>query len=73
MGGFKSGTDIDMHLRLFLLIAYICSFIKDRQMIEYTGYQWIDQKHHDLLQWYINVHDIIRCDNEFKFIFLLRE
>ena len=32
-GGYTSGTDIAMHLRLFLLIACICSFRKDRQMI----------------------------------------
>ena len=72
-GRYAWGTDIVMYFRSFVLIAYICGFIKDSQMIEYTGYKWIDQKHHDLLQCYINVNDIICCDNEFKFMFLLRE
>ena len=37
-GRYASGTDIAMHLRPFVLIAYICSFRKDRHMIEYTKY-----------------------------------
>ena len=41
------------------LIAYICGFRKDRQMIEYTKDQWIYQNHHDVLQWYINAQNII--------------
>ena len=48
MGVFASGTDIAMHLRLFVLIAYIRGFRKYRQMIEYTKDQWIDQNHHDV-------------------------
>ena len=32
-GGYASGTDIMMYLRPFLLIAHICGFRKDRQMI----------------------------------------
>ena len=50
-GGYASGTDIAMHLRTFVLISYICGFRKERQMIEYTKDQWIDQEHHDVLQW----------------------
>ena len=59
MGGYASGTDIAIHLRQFLLIAYICGFIKDRQMTEYTKYQWIYQKHNDVLQWARNTQNII--------------
>ena len=50
-GGDASCTDIAMHLRPFVLIAYICGFRKDSQMIEYTKYQWIDKKRYDVLQW----------------------
>ena len=50
-GGYSSGTNIAMHLRPFVLIAYIFGFRKDRQMLEYTKDQWIDQKHHGVLQW----------------------
>ena len=32
-GGFASDTDILIHLRPFVLIAYSCGFRKDRQMI----------------------------------------
>ena len=32
-GGYTPHTDIAMNFSLFLLIAYICGFIKDRQMI----------------------------------------
>ena len=32
-GGYVSGTDIEMHLRPFVLIYYICGFRKDRQII----------------------------------------
>ena len=49
--GYASGTDIAMHLRPFVLIAYICGFRKDRQMMEYTKDKRIDQKHCDVLQW----------------------
>ena len=42
-GEYASGTDIAMHLRPFLLIAYIFGFRKDRQIIEYTKDKWIDQ------------------------------
>ena len=52
--GYASGTDITMHLRPFVLITYICVFRKDKKMIEHTKDQWIDQKHHDVLQWAIN-------------------
>ena len=48
--GYESGTDIAMHLSQFVLIAYICDFIKDRQIIEYTKDQWIGQQHHYVLQ-----------------------
>ena len=72
-GEYASGTDIAMHSRPFLLIAYIFGFRKDRQIIECTKYLWIDQNHHDVLQWSRNAQNIIRHDNEFKFIYLLRE
>ena len=42
-------------------------------MIEYTKYQWIDQSHHDVLQWDRNAQHIICYDNELKLINLLRE
>ena len=31
VGGYASGTDIAIHLRLFVLICYICGFRKYRQ------------------------------------------
>ena len=40
-----------IHLREILLIGYICGFRKDRQVIEYTKYQWIGQNHQYVLQW----------------------
>ena len=70
--GYASGTDIEIHLRPFVLIAYIYGFRKDRQIIEYTKYQWIYQKHHDVFQWFRNAQNIIRYENEFKLIYLLR-
>ena len=33
VGGYTSGTDIAIHLRPFVLIAYICGFIEHRQGI----------------------------------------
>ena len=72
-GGYASVTDISMHLGPFVLMAYICVFRKDMQMIQYTKYQWIYQKHHDVLQWARNSQKIIRYDNELKLIYLLRE
>ena len=68
--GYTPGTDIAMNLRPFVLIAYICGFRKDIQVIEYTKDQWIDQHHQDLLQWAWNFQNIIRYDNELKFIYL---
>ena len=62
-----------MHLRLFVLIAYMCGFINDKQMIEYTKDKWIDQKHHDVLQWTRNAQNIIPYDNELKLINCIRE
>ena len=73
VGGYASGTDIEIHLRPFVLIAYIFDFRKDRQMVEYNKDQWIDQNNHDVLQWNRNAQNIIRCDNSLKFIYLLRE
>ena len=72
-GGYESGTDIAMHLRKFVLIAYICGCIKDRQITEYTKYQWNDKKHHGVLQWAKNSQNIIRYDNGLKLIYLIRE
>ena len=71
--GYTSGTDIAMHLRPFVLISCICGFIKDRQIIEYIKYQWIDQRNHYISQWSRNAQNIIRYDNELKSIYLLRE
>ena len=34
--GYASVTNIAMHLRLFVLIAFICGFRKDSKIIEYT-------------------------------------
>ena len=42
-------------------------------MIEYTKDQWIDQNHHDVLQWARNAQNILRYENELELIFLLRE
>ena len=58
-GGYASGTDIAMHLRPFVLISCICGFRNYMQMIEYTKYQWIDQKYQDVLKWSRNVEHII--------------
>ena len=71
-GGYASGTDIATHLSPFVLIAYICGFRKDSQMIEYTKDQWIDQNHHAVLKWARNAQNIIRYENELKLINLLR-
>ena len=64
MGGQTSGTDIVIHLRLFVLIDYICDFRKDRKIIEYNKYQWTDQNHQDILKWAINTQNIFCYDNE---------
>ena len=71
-GGYASGTDILIHLRPFLFIAYICGFKKCRQMIKYTKYKWNDKKHHGVFQWARNVQNIIPHDNELKLMNLLR-
>ena len=42
-------------------------------MIEYTKYQWVDQKHHDVFRWARNNKDITTQDNELILIYLLRE
>ena len=62
-GEYASGDDIAMHLRSFELIAYICGFKKDRQMIEYTKNQWIYQNHHNVLQCSRDAQNIISYDN----------
>ena len=61
-GGYVSGTGIVMHLKPFVLIAYICSFIKDMQMIHQRSMNWSTSsrcvaiglkrsKYHSLWQW----------------------
>ena len=72
MGGYASGTYIVMHLRPFVLIAYICGFRKDRKMIEYTKDKRIDKKHPEVLQWARNDQNVVRYDNELELIKLLR-
>ena len=72
-GWYASGTDIAIHLWPFVLIAYICGFRKDSQIIEYAKYQWIDQNYHDVLKWAINAQYVICYENELKFIYLIRE
>ena len=42
-------------------------------MREYTKHQWIDQNHHDVLQWARNAQNSIRYDNELKLFNLLRK
>ena len=71
-GGYASVTDIVMPLRPCVLISYICGFVKDRKMIEYTKYQWKDKKYHGVLQWSRNAQNFICYDNELKIIYLLR-
>ena len=56
-----------------MLIPYICVFINDIQMIEYTKDQQIDQKQHGVLQWARNAQNVIRYDNELELIHLIRE
>ena len=73
VGGYASGIDISLYLRLFVLISYICGFRKYSQMIEHTKYQQIDQKYHNVLQWARNAQNIISYNNELKFIYLPRE
>ena len=71
-GVYASGTNMEMNLRLFVFITYICGFRNDRQMIEYNKDKWIDKKDHDVLQQDRNAKKIIRYDNELKLIILLR-
>ena len=73
VGGYASGIDIAMYLRMFVLISYTCGFRKYIQMIEHTKDQQIDQKHNNVLQWARNAQNNIFYENELKLIYLLRE
>ena len=74
VGGYASGTDIVVHLWLFLcLIDYICGFRKDMQIIEYTKDKRIYQNNYDVLQWDINAQCIICYNNKLELINLMRE
>ena len=72
-GVYASGTDIAIHLRPFVLISYISGFRNYRQMVEYAKDKFIDQNHHDVLQWARNGQNIIHYDNKLKLSYLLRE
>ena len=50
VGGYASGIDIAMYLRMFVLISYTCGFRKYIQMIEHTKDQYIGQNRHGVLQ-----------------------
>ena len=73
VGWYASGTDIAMHLRLFILITHIFGSKRDRQMVEYTIYQQVGHEHHNILQWARNTQIVICYENELKLFYLLRE
>ena len=50
-GVYASGNSFEIHLRPFVLIAYIFGFIKNSQLMEYTKDKCIDQQHQDVFQW----------------------
>ncbi len=72
-GGYSSESSIDIQMRPFVLIAYICGFRKDKLLMEYIKNEWMNERNNDILQWAKNSRNIIRNDNDLKLIYLLRE
>ena len=73
-GGYSSDSTINIHMRPYVLIAYICGFRKDRERMEFIKNRWMtDECDNNVLQWAQNATNVIHNDNELKVGYLLKE
>ena len=68
-----TNSQFPLHLRPFVMIAYICGFQRNIHCMQEIKEQWIDQRDNDVLNWARNGTNIIRYDTDLKLVLLLRE
>ena len=59
--------------RPYVLIAYICGFDRNKDLMISTKEIWFEERHDDLFEWAKNGRNIIVGDDDLRLIYLLRD
>ena len=68
-----SKSSLPLHLRPYVLIAYIVGFDRNIDYMEEIRDQWIDNQNNDIKCWAKSANDIIRFDDDLRVIYLFRD
>ena len=59
--------------RPYVLMAYICSFKKDKQLMEEVKNTWeFDYRDADILQWVKHAESFVNYNEDLRLVFLFR-
>ena len=59
--------------RPYVLIAYICGFDRNKDLMISTKEIWFEERHDDIFEWAKNGRNIIVGDDDLRLIYLLRD
>ena len=63
---------LPLHLRPYVLIAYIVGFDRNISHMEEIKEQWVDREQPDIMAWAKSAQDIIFFDDDLKVVCLFR-
>ena len=66
-------SSLPLHLRPYVLIAYIVGFDRNIGYMEEIRNLWVDRQSNDIKCWANNAQDIIQFDDDLKVIFQFRD
>ena len=66
-------SSLPLHLRPYVLLAYIVGFDRNTAYMEEIKSQWVDRQNSDVINWMKSAENIISFDDDLKVIYLSRE
>ena len=66
-------SSLPLHLRPYVLLAYIVGFDRNTAYMEEIKGQWVDRQKSDVINWMKSTEKIISFDDDLKVIYLSRE
>ena len=70
--GYGKGN-IKIHLRPYVLVAYVCGFQRNKDLMHFVRNKWIENHDGNTLQWAKNAHNIIQNDEDLKLVCVFKE
>ena len=70
--GYSTKHKFNIEKRPYVLIAYICGFQRNKELMEYIHQKWLENHDNNVLNWAQNAKNIIKHDNDLKLILLFK-